>query len=82
MRTHQQLRAAIADNTTAIREYRAMPQTQILLALFDALAEDVLLELATVKPDLLLYKQGQLSQLRALRDAIGTDDQHRTAKAS
>ena len=82
MRTSDQLRALIAAETNAIREYRAMPQTQILLALLDALIEDVLLELATVTPGLLLYKQGQLSQLRALRDAIGTDDPHRTAKAS
>lgn len=82
MRTHDQLRSLIAAETAAIREYRAMPQTQILLGLLDALAEDVMHELATVTPDRLLYKQGQLSQLRALRDAIGTDDPHRTAKAS
>lgn len=81
MRTSEQLRALIAAETTAIREYRAMPQTQILLSLLDALAEDVMHELATVEPDKLRYKQGQLAQLQALRAAIGTDDPHRTAKA-
>lgn len=81
MRTPEQRRAAILEETTALRAYRAMPQTQILIGLLDALEEDTLADLATVTPDRLLFTQGALAQVRALRVAIGTDDVHRSAKA-
>ena len=80
MRSRDQLRSLIAEETQALRDYRAMPQTQILLSLINALIEDGLADLATIEPDRLRHKQGALAQLEALRIAVGTDDPHRTAK--
>jgi len=78
MRTSEQHRAAITEELAALREYRAMPQTRMLLALLDALAEDALHSLATVTPEKLGRRQGAYAQLVALREALGSDDPDRS----
>ena len=80
MRPQEQLRAEIAIETAALLEYRAMPETKIFLRLLDALAEDQYNELASVKPDRLLYRQGALAQLNALRAVLRTGDANRSAR--
>jgi len=74
-------RARIHAATQELREYRAMPETKLILALLDSLAVDLLEDLATTKPERLQYTQGALAQVRALHLAISSDDPDRSAKA-
>ena len=80
MRSQEQLRAAIASESAALLEFRAMPETRILLDLLDALAEGCYADLATVTAEQLAFKQGALAQLNALRDMIRTGSAHRSAR--
>lgn len=80
MRDPEQRRAAIAAESAALLEYRAMPETRILLALLEALAEDYYAELATIKADQLAFKQGALAQVNALGNMIRANSMHRSAR--
>jgi hypothetical protein len=77
----EQRRARIHADTLALREYRAMPETKLFIALLDSLAADILEDLATVQADQLKFKQGALAQVRALRLAISSDDPDQSAIA-
>ncbi|NHZ83982.1 hypothetical protein F2P44_32665 [Massilia sp. CCM 8695] len=80
IRSPEQLRTKIASESAALLEFRAMPETRVLLDLLDVLAEACYADLATVVADQLAFKQGALAQLNALRDMIRTGGAHRSAR--
>ncbi|ATQ79224.1 hypothetical protein CR152_32125 (plasmid) [Massilia violaceinigra] len=80
MRAPEQRRVAIASGSAALLEYRAMPETMILLDLLDALADEYYAELATIKVDQLAFKQGALAQVNALCDMLRTNSVHRSVR--
>jgi hypothetical protein len=76
MQDLQQIRARIAGESAEFILYRASEQTKQLAALYDALIDGLLHELATVSADQLAFKQGALAQLTALRRALAPNAQH------
>lgn len=81
MKTEEQLRAAIASETRTFQELRTNYLAQQLLALYDALIDSHLADLATVKPEHLAFKQGAIRQLVCLRAVLLDDSPHLSAKA-
>lgn len=81
MKSEQARRKAIVTELAALLDYRASEATRQLIKLLDVLIEDTLSDLAHVAPDRLLYTQGALAQLTALRRAIVDPAQHHMAKA-
>jgi hypothetical protein len=81
MRTSDELRVVIAAATGELQEFRASVQSALLLHLYDALIESHLLDLATVAPEALAFRQGALRQLQCLRAVLVDANPHLSAKA-
>lgn len=76
MRQLQDIRARIAQESAEFSLYRASSHTRQLAAMYDALIDGLLDELATVSADRLLFKQGALAQLKVLRLALEPSSEH------
>lgn len=70
MKDSQARRQAIAEAAHELREFSGTTLSRLFIALLDAVSDDLLAELATVTPEKLLFKQGQLAQTRVLRDLL------------
>jgi hypothetical protein len=67
---HAEIRTEFGD----LLLYRGSEQMRNLIRLYDALIADHMAELISVKPENLLFRQGQIAQLITLRDAIISPD--------
>jgi hypothetical protein len=81
MRDSDELRAAIALETSELQMLRANLPMRQLIALFDALVESHMADLAVVDPDRLRFKQGAIRQLQCLRAVLVDDNPHLSPKA-
>lgn len=81
MRNSEELRAAVALETTELQLLRATLPMRQLIALYDALIESHLDDLTTIAPERLAFKQGAIQQLRCLRTALLDDNPNRFPKA-
>lgn len=76
MKSDEQLRAAVRSELAEFAAYRGSMQARQLLAFYDALIDAQMAELVAIKPDRLLYKQGAIRQLQALRAALIDTSDH------
>lgn len=82
MRTSLELRDLIAAETRELQLLRATLPLRQLVALFDALIESHLLDLATVAGDYQLrHTQGAIRQLQCLRAILLDDNPNLSPKA-
>lgn len=81
MRDSDTLRGAIATETRELQLLRATLPMRQLVTLIDAVVDAHLLDLATVPPDGLTYKQGAIRQLQCLRAVLLDDNPHLSPKA-
>jgi hypothetical protein len=80
MKTAEQLREAIHREYSDLAGYGG-PLLQSFVRLLSAMYEEALADLATVQLDKLERKQGALSQLRVLHDALKDPGPHATLRA-
>jgi hypothetical protein len=81
MRTPEELRAAVARETTELQLLRATLPLQQLVAQYDALIDSHLVDLAVVAPEHLQFKQGAIRQLQCLRACLLDDNPNLSPKA-
>lgn len=81
MHSPDHLRQAIAAETRDLQLLRATLPMKQLVALLDALVDAHLVDLVTLAPEHLGYKQGAIRQLQALRAALLDDNPHISPKA-
>lgn len=81
MKTPEHIRTNLQAAKLGFAQYRDSEQTQQLVLLLDALADQYLLHLTTITPEKLAYTQGALAQVTALRHIVRHDNPHLSALA-
>jgi len=76
-----QRRRAITSQLQEFQLHRATAYTERLVRLLDLVIEDTLFDLATVEPERLQFKQGAIAQLKALREAVNSNEVTASPKA-
>jgi hypothetical protein len=74
--TPEQRRVNLQATSTDFVAFRNSAQTRELVALLDAMIDQYHADLASVKPERLLYVQGALAQVMALRALACSDSLH------
>lgn len=81
VRNSDSLRTATANETRELQLLRSTLPMRQLITLLDVLVDAHLLDLATIQPDRLAYKQGAIRQLQCLRDVLLDDNPNLSPKA-
>jgi hypothetical protein len=81
MLTSDSLRTRVANETRELQLLRATLPMKQLIAVLDILIDAHLLDLATIQPDRLSFKQGAIRQLQCLRDVLLDDNPNLSPKA-
>lgn len=81
MKSSDERRAAIVTETSDFQAYKGSDQSRQFVRMLDALIDDHLADLATVKVEELRYKQGAIAQLQCLRSVMCSHSPHLSPKA-